>query len=305
VPDPTPSAVAPHSTSTPTTPEPPEPQRAERTDATGALIKPGNSLQKTSLSQLALHNLPLGVGLGRGNGEKVSMTLTNISDIDKNQKNQAVEEFNSSLSKKVEDGLKQYFLQGKPIGPKYPQKAQLQNSMVMPDRSELVKKHTTVIYQRRNLASPFLKKIKLESIRESQVKIEIRNGLANFVSGNHLSNHFVVEIFSGEKDGKPEYIARRVNGFPLSDNKALAELRDNGTLSDKDLRGKMDDLARAVEQLNTAGYYHNDLNFDNIMYDADSKTMVLIDFELAARKPLYGSSGEREIIDIMKDIVRT
>jgi hypothetical protein len=41
------------------------------------------------------------------------------------------------------------------------------------------------------------------------------------------------------------------------------------------------------------------------MYDADSKTMVLIDFELAARKPLYGSSGEREIIDIMKDIVRT
>ncbi|MGF6284769.1 hypothetical protein ABH912_005489 [Pseudomonas sp. BT76 TE3572] len=56
VPDQPPSAVAPISTSTSTTapPEPPEPQRAARTDATGALIKPGNPSQKTSLSQAAL-----------------------------------------------------------------------------------------------------------------------------------------------------------------------------------------------------------------------------------------------------------
>jgi hypothetical protein len=106
VPDPTPSAVAPHSSSTPATPEPPEPQRAERTDATGALIKPGNSSQKTSLSRLALHNLPnetlmiagyssdstrralrrvgkhlqaIGVGFRRGSKAPVAMTLPSPS----------------------------------------------------------------------------------------------------------------------------------------------------------------------------------------------------------------------------------
>ena len=46
--DETPSAVAPNSTSTTV---PPVPQRVERTDATGALIKPGNFSQKTSLHQ--------------------------------------------------------------------------------------------------------------------------------------------------------------------------------------------------------------------------------------------------------------
>ena len=52
--DETPSAVAPNSTSTTATtvpPVPPVPQRVERTDATGALIKPGNFSQKTSLHQ--------------------------------------------------------------------------------------------------------------------------------------------------------------------------------------------------------------------------------------------------------------
>ncbi|WP_223538289.1 F-box protein, partial [Pseudomonas sp. GL-B-16] len=57
VPDPTPSAVAPISTST-STRATPEPQRAERTDATGAQIKQGNPSQKTSLSRLTLQDLP-------------------------------------------------------------------------------------------------------------------------------------------------------------------------------------------------------------------------------------------------------
>ena len=51
VPDATPPAVAPISTSMTATPEP---RRAERTDVSGALIQAGNPSQKTSLSQAAL-----------------------------------------------------------------------------------------------------------------------------------------------------------------------------------------------------------------------------------------------------------
>ncbi|TPG84923.1 hypothetical protein EAH72_35030, partial [Pseudomonas caspiana] len=83
--EPTPSAVAPISTSKRATSEDPPPaKRTKRTDATGALIKQGNPLQKTVLFQAALHKLPDELllqiaGLTGPDGEGVDLNLRSVS----------------------------------------------------------------------------------------------------------------------------------------------------------------------------------------------------------------------------------
>lgn len=61
----------------------------------------------------------------------------------------------------------------------------------------------------------------------------------------------------------------------------------------------INDLGKAVDWLNNAGYFHNDIQLGKIMYD--NKTLVLIDFELADTKELYGRFSERNQIDALKN----
>lgn len=209
--------------------------------------------------------------------------------------------FVSSLTKTVENGLKQYKLNGVPIEPAYPTKSRLaDSSALIRERSEIVKKNSVAIYQRRNPASPVLKKEKAGLVRETQEKIEVRNELALFVSNHPNSKHLVVEIFSGEKDGQPNYITRQINGFSMEDSARLEALRRD--LGPKEFRAKMDELSDAVKWLNNSGYFHNDITHGNIMYDVDNKAMALIDFEDAGRHQRYEISEESQLIDSYKDI---
>lgn len=211
----------------------------------------------------------------------------------------ATQPLRSALTKTVENHMKQYWLDGQPIGPIYPVK---QPHIVSADLGNISEKYSSTIYPRRNPASPYVKKIKTGiTLTESQHKIEVRNKIARLVAGSLWEKHFVVEIFSGEKNGNPEYIARRVNGFSLDNLEALNALKRKGKLDNNTLKTMMNSLGEAVDWLNNSSYFHNDIQLGNIMYDDDNHTLVLIDFELADTTELYGRFSERAQIDAINN----
>lgn len=206
----------------------------------------------------------------------------------------------SALGKTVENNMKQYWLDGRPIGPSYAVK---QPYAPENERAAISQKYASSIYQRGNPASPYVKKIKtdIHAAPETQQKIEVRNKIAGLVAGNRRAKHFAVEMFSGEKNGEPGYIARRINGFSLDNFSAFNASKQAGEIDDNSLKSMFNELSEAVNWLNRSGYFHNDIQLGNIMYDRDNNSLVLIDFELANRTELYGRSQERSQIEAIRN----
>lgn len=213
----------------------------------------------------------------------------------------AYQPLRSALRKNVEQGLKQYVLDGKRIGPRYAIKQPGQEIPAEP--TLLSSTYASAIYQRRNPASPYIKKVKaaVGGDVESQHRIRVRNKIVKLVEGNKRAKHFVVEIFSGESNGNFEYIARKVNGVSLDNLATINALRQEGSITDEQLGSMFDELGKAVDWLNSSGYYHNDIQLSNIMLDYDSGVLALIDFEKADNSELYGRSNERPQLDLLKN----
>jgi len=207
--------------------------------------------------------------------------------------------FRSGLTKTESRGSKQYLLDNQPIGPAYPIKTA---SNTQESRVPITQKYASSIFERRNMSSPHVRKIKSEmTIPETQYRIEVRNNIARMVDRGPMAKHFVVEIFTGEKEGNYEYIAKRVNGFSLDDIAALNALVQSGKINKANLNAKLDELGAAMNTLNRSGYFHNDIQPGNIMYDYDTGALALIDFELADTKEMYGRQSERPQINALKN----
>jgi hypothetical protein len=207
----------------------------------------------------------------------------------------------SSLTSFVEDGQKQYMLGGRPIGAYYPVKSEAtQSSMPVQPRPLISKTGNSSIFGRRNPDAPFITKLARATSRETQERVESRNELARLVNKGPLAQHFAVEIFAGEVAGDYRYVARRVQGFPLNDSASLAAAQASGELEPRTFARKMNELSAAVTWLNDSGFFHNDINMGNIMYDRVRKSMVLVDFEEAGKSQPSGPYPEHDVVDAIK-----
>jgi serine/threonine protein kinase len=132
-------------------------------------------------------------------------------------------------------------------------------------------------------------------MKEKDAKREIDNATK---LGLHRFRDFVIYpeyLCEGEKGW---YLYSRYGGKDLIEDFDFFDRRTSFTDDDKKRRDlivhKLEELSKDVKKMNEAGVYHNDISFDNILFDGEK--MYLIDFE---RAKTISTGDDQETLEVM------
>jgi len=205
----------------------------------------------------------------------------------------------SSLRRSSSNGFKQCKLGEVPIGRAYREQSKEEKERIRDeDRIRYSEKKHSTVKESRNRDSPFLSKT-MPSDHVTQENINDRNEIAVLTEGHP---NFAVEIFTGEDGGIQKNIIRKVNGFSLNKNDKMIEYVKNGRISIDQLSNEFDELAKEHKKIiNGNGFFHNDIDSENMMLDTECNKVVLIDWENADRRLHARVLSESEQIQTIKE----
>jgi hypothetical protein len=215
---------------------------------------------------------------------------------------------NSKLGKLVVDGMKTYTLGGKQLFPAYPVK----DRPMEDDKPFVGRGGIRMVHGRRNQdkagrPAPIVSKTMYWGGPPTSADLHANAKLLNEIASRVISDdpqarrhapHFALEVVKEVRLGKPTTLARRIDGFTLKEYRADPELL-GPELPEKELEGKIHRLFEAIDWLAQQGYVQGDVNWGNVMFDRDTKELVLIDFDRAARVSevtLQKARRQREVL---------
>lgn len=211
---------------------------------------------------------------------------------------------NPKISARIEQGIKQYFFEGKPVFPAY------EHGGPKGSRHGLGRGTEHVVETRRNPNSTVLRKVPRDASGDSDhaplmLKAQVMDDLAEVLLGGddetrRMAPHFAIELLSKIWNGQPVFYTRKVDGFTLEtylSNPADHPELPIGSLSDK---GK--ELIAAIDWLRAKGYFHEDLNLANVMFDRASGKLLLIDMDSFVRvDPIEDKSCCDACVQILRE----
>jgi len=192
---------------------------------------------------------------------------------------------NPKISARIELGVKQYLFAGKPVFPAY------EHGGPKGPRREIGRGTEHLVETRRNPNSTVLRKVPHSASPDSDhaslmLKAQLMNDVAEVLLGDdgeagRMAPHFAIELMRKIWNGQPVFYTRKVDGFTLETY--LSKPADHPELPFGSLGAKGKELLAAIDWMRAKGYFHEDLNPANVMFDRTSGKLLLIDMESFAR----------------------
>jgi len=188
---------------------------------------------------------------------------------------------NPKLTTSKAGGTKTYRIDGQAVFPSYRQStARGEPKVIASGRHQITSRRNphASVHVKRSVEPSDVDKVRQRSVILNEIALKLAQPEAAGIR-DHLAPEVLKEITA---EGLPVYYTRKINGFSLKAYFAEGSPHRDA-LSPVELTKLTKPLARALEWLHAQGFAHGDVNPDNIVFDTESRRLVLIDFELVRR----------------------
>jgi len=220
---------------------------------------------------------------------------------------------NPKLSAVLDGGFKQYLFEGRPVFPPYTHGAPKPEKEAGLPHEEIGRGGSHVVLEKHNPQCTVYRKVPHNDYFSTHLPQVMETGkvmdeaarvlLAHDDETRRMSQHFAVELLKEVRNGQPVFYTRAVDGFTLK--KYLKTPRKFPELPIESLGEKARELFAALDWLREKGFFQEDPNLGNVMFDRVSGKLVMIDFASLDRydpskKNAYDATV-RELRDLLGD----